>query len=54
MAAGDVSAKGLAPGQPVADGDMLDATLDRFGRVWVLGSSSLTLVDAAPDAARPR
>jgi hypothetical protein len=35
----------------MVDDDMLDLTLDRFGRVWALGAVSLAIVDVGNPAA---
>jgi ligand-binding sensor domain-containing protein len=50
LTAAGVTPTRLDPGETVVDDDSLDTTLDRYGRIWALGDSSLSLVQ--PDAAR--
>jgi fructose-1,6-bisphosphatase/inositol monophosphatase family enzyme len=51
LGANEASAPKLPPGAAVVDDDMLDLTVDRFGRVWALGSAALAIVGVAAGAA---
>jgi len=41
----EASAPRLGSGTSVVDDDVLDLALDRFGRVWALGSAAIAIVD---------
>ena len=41
----EASAPRLGAGTSVVDDDMLDLALDRFGRIWALGSAAIAIVD---------
>ncbi len=56
----EASASLLAAGTLIVEDDMLDLTLDRFGRIWALGSAAIAIVDtgspvrqAKPDQTTP-
>jgi hypothetical protein len=46
----DAGARNLPAGARIVDDDMLDLTLDRFGRVWALGAVSLAIADGGNPA----
>jgi hypothetical protein len=41
----EASAPRLDAGTSVVDDDTLDLALDRFGRIWALGSAAIAIVD---------
>jgi hypothetical protein len=46
LTAQDAAAPQLAPGDRVLDDQILDVTVDRYGRIWALGRSGLAIVEA--------
>ena len=53
LGANEAGAPVLPPGTPVVDDDILDLTVDRFGRIWALGSAALAIVDVPAGATTP-
>ncbi len=46
----EAGAPRLVAGTSIVDDDMLDLALDRFGRIWALGSAAIAIVDTGSPA----